>query len=94
MNANQRNTHTYIHIIYKDNYGRLNMIGHERANRALIGCESQSKSVKLTNQKALNIAPLTQSANQNVHTQRGVDTVYLLDRCVLLIVFVTDFGAI
>ena len=25
----------------KDNYGRLNMIGPERANRALIGCDSQ-----------------------------------------------------
>ena len=29
------------HLIYKDNYRRLNMIGRERANRALIGCDSQ-----------------------------------------------------
>ena len=28
-------------LIYKDNYRRLNMIGRERANRALIGCDSQ-----------------------------------------------------
>ena len=28
-------------LIYKDNYARLNMIGRERANRALIGCDSQ-----------------------------------------------------
>ena len=32
---------TAKHPIYKDNYGRLNMIGRERANRALIGCDSQ-----------------------------------------------------
>ena len=30
-----------MHPIYKDNYRRLNMIGRERANRALIGCDSQ-----------------------------------------------------
>ena len=30
-----------IIIIHKGNYGRLNMIGCERANRALIGCDSQ-----------------------------------------------------
>ena len=30
-----------LDLIYKDNYGRLNMIGRERANRALIGCDSQ-----------------------------------------------------
>ena len=29
------------YLIYKDNSGRLNMIGRERANRALIGCDSQ-----------------------------------------------------
>ena len=28
-------------LIYKDNYRRLSMIGRERANRALIGCDSQ-----------------------------------------------------
>ena len=31
----------YITYIYKDNSGPLAMIGRERANRALIGCESQ-----------------------------------------------------
>ena len=30
-----------IAIIYKDSYGRLNTIGRERANRALIGCDNQ-----------------------------------------------------
>ena len=29
------------HPIYKDNYGRLNMIGRKRSNRALIGFDSQ-----------------------------------------------------
>ena len=33
--------HIYNMYIYKDNYGRLNMIGRERSNRALIGCDSQ-----------------------------------------------------
>ena len=34
--------YTYTqYVIYKDNYGRLNMIGRERENRALIGCDSQ-----------------------------------------------------
>ena len=31
----------HVHRIYKDNYGRLNMIGRKRSNRALIGCDSQ-----------------------------------------------------
>ena len=30
-----------MYLIYKDNYGRLHMIGRERTNRALIGCDSQ-----------------------------------------------------
>ena len=34
-------TVTSMNLIYKDNYLRLNMIGRERANRALIGCDSQ-----------------------------------------------------
>ena len=29
------------YLIYKDKYDRLNMIGRERENRALIGCDSQ-----------------------------------------------------
>ena len=29
------------YVIYKDKNGLLNMIGRERANRALIGCDSQ-----------------------------------------------------
>ena len=29
------------YLKHKDNYGRLNMIGRERAKRALIGCDSQ-----------------------------------------------------
>ena len=45
------------------------MIGRDRSTRALIGCDSQWK--REANQKALNIKPLSQSANQNVHTQRG-----------------------
>ena len=36
--SKQRRGH---YLIHKDNYDRLNMIGRERANRALIGCESQ-----------------------------------------------------
>ena len=32
---------TQTYLIYGDNYGRLNMIGRERANRALIGCDKQ-----------------------------------------------------
>ena len=31
----------YNASVYKDNYRRLNMIGRERATRALIGCDSQ-----------------------------------------------------
>ena len=35
-------THNHTHyLINKHNYGRFNMIGRERANRALIGCDSQ-----------------------------------------------------
>ena len=30
-----------FNLICKDKYGRLNMIGRERANRALIGYDSQ-----------------------------------------------------
>ena len=33
--------HVFQYLIYKDNYGRLNMIGRERANRSLIGCDNQ-----------------------------------------------------
>ena len=29
------------HLIHKDSGDRLNMIGRERVNRALIGCENQ-----------------------------------------------------
>ena len=32
-------------LIYKHNDGRLNIIGRERANRALIGCDNQRKRV-------------------------------------------------
>ena len=30
-----------VHLIYTDNYDRLNMIGRESETRALIGCDSQ-----------------------------------------------------
>ena len=43
-NCGKINSNSYL--IYKDNSGRLNMIGHQRANRALIGCENQWKRVK------------------------------------------------
>ena len=36
----------HVHLIHKDNYRRLNMIGRERANRALIGCDSQSNATR------------------------------------------------
>ena len=34
------------YLTYKDNYGRSKMIGHERSNRALIGCDSQCNATR------------------------------------------------
>ena len=43
---NNQQADLHILYIYKDNYGRLNMIGRERSTRALIGCDSQSNATR------------------------------------------------